>query len=177
MFIRQQASESCNWYRSTWIYYNYLYPTTLHSTYPCVNKGSSKNWICDSPPSQTIFVGTASLIIFGLNIYKNDKKLLIDAISLFHPRLGYSNCLESMPPPPTAPPQIPPAVLVQQKQGTAVTIWAVGAFVNLLWLDPMMLVNKAHIASAYLDGSGSCVYLKSINGSGRNPWMYGLTLH
>jgi hypothetical protein len=71
-----------------------------------------------------------------------------------------------VPGPPTAPPQIPPAALVQQEQGTAVMIWAIGAFVISLSLDPI-LVNKAYyIASAYLVGSGSCVYPKSIIGSG-----------
>ena len=94
-----------------------------------------------------------------------------------HPR--YSSYLAPMPPQTVtgAPPQIPPGVLVQQEQGRAVMIWAIGAFVNSLWLHPM-LVNKAYdIVSAYLVGSGYCVYLKSINGSGRNLWMYALTLH
>jgi hypothetical protein len=84
-----------------------------------------------------------------------------------------------MPPqapiPSIAPPQIPPAALVQQKQGTAIMIWAIGGFVISLSLDPI-LVNKAYIASAYLVGSGSCVYPKSIIGSGRNLWMYASSL-
>jgi hypothetical protein len=63
-------------------------------------------------------------------VYKNEKKQLID---LFHPRLGYSTLkLFGAMPPLTAPPQIPPAVLVQQKQGTATMVWAIGAFVNSL---------------------------------------------
>ena len=80
-------------------------------------------------------------------------------------------------PPPFTPMQIPSNILLQQKQGTAIMIWAIGAFVNHFWLDPMMLVNKTYIASAYLVGNGSCFYLKSINGSGRNLWMYALILH
>ena len=40
-------------------------------------------------------------------------------------------------------PQIPHAVLVQQKQGSAIMIWAIGAFVNSLWLDAMF-ADKAY---------------------------------
>ena len=61
-------------------------------------------------------------------------KLVTDATKLFHPRPGYSNYLALMAtliPAGTAP-QIPNAALVQQKQGSAIMIWAIGAFVNSL---------------------------------------------
>ena len=44
-------------------------------------------------------------------------------------------------------PQIPHEVLVQQKQGLAIMIWAIGAFVKSPLLDPMF-ANKTYIASA-----------------------------
>ena len=72
------------------------------------------------------------------------------------------------PPPASAPPEISHAALVQQKQGAAVMIWAIGAFVNSISSLDSRLIDKTYIASVYLVGSGFCVYLKSISGSGRN---------
>jgi len=68
-----------------------------------------------------------------------------------------------MPPPIGAPPQIPHAILVQQKQGSAVMIWAIGAFCifgwewllclpqeyERIWKKPMNISSVLYIANRY----------------------------
>lgn len=56
------------------------------------------------------------------NTYKNVKNSAPDTQTDQHPT-------ENMPPPVSGPPQIPHAALIQEKQGSAVMIWAIGAFV------------------------------------------------